>query len=86
MGEGGHVQLLSGGKRDISSLPICSFSRKSNMEKYPQLDSLISKLEELDTWDGDLPGLQEDTAHAVQEAIEQIKKLKEVLTELEISY
>ena len=56
------------------------------LKNHPLLDSLISQLEDMDTWDGDNPGLAEDIAHASQEAIEKIKELKELLEELEITY
>ena len=61
-------------------------SGEAILETHPKLDYLIKVLEEMDTWDGDLPGLAEDRAHASQEAIDKIKELKELLEELELTY
>lgn len=53
----------------------------------PKLKILEDLLEEISgEWNGDLPGLQEDMAHAANEALEKIKELKVLLEELELSY
>ena len=55
--------------------------------EHPRLAKLKEALEEIaGEWNGDESGLQEDRAHASQEAIEKIKELEELLTELELSY
>lgn len=57
------------------------------LESHPRLDKLAEYLEEISgEWNGDESGLQEDRAHASQEAIEKIKELKELLDELELTY
>lgn len=80
-----HSNLASNGHNKLMSIGIKG-SGEAIQETHPRLDKLIAYLEEMDTWDGDNPGLQEDVAHASQEAIEKIKELKELLDELELTY
>jgi uncharacterized protein Yka (UPF0111/DUF47 family) len=62
-------------------------SGEAILETHPKLDKLAEMLEEISgEWNGDEPGLQEDMAHAATEAIEKIEELKELLTELDITF
>lgn len=57
------------------------------LEQHPKLDKLTEVLEEIaGEWNGDMPGSQEDNAHASLGAIEKIKELKELLEELDLTY
>ena len=66
--------------------PKINTQTQEPFKSHPLLDSLTSQLEDMDNWDGDNPGQQEDIAHAVQEALEKIGELKELLEELDLTY
>lgn len=59
---------------------------QEQFRNHPLLDNLTQKLEEMDTWDGDNSGLQEDMANAVKESVDKINELKELLEELDLTY
>lgn len=59
---------------------------QEQFKNHPLLDNLTQKLEEMDTWDGDNSGLQEDIANAVKESVDKINELKELLEELDLTY